>query len=201
MKIFLATKNQDKIKEFKQILSNLKVDLVTCHDIDIPDVEETGRTFVENAILKARSAAYITRLPSIADDSGIEVDFLKGKPGVKSARYASENATNKENNIKLLDELKDVPLENRGACYRCVIVFMRFIDDPFPFISNGTWRGRIHDREVGLNGFGYDPIFFLPHLHVTSAELESNDKHQISHRGKALIEFSNFFKDYVNENK
>ncbi len=127
MKIFLATKNQGKIKEFQQILSNSQVQLVTCHDIEIPDVEETGETFVENAILKARSATKITKLPSISDDSGIEVDFLNGRPGVKSARYANENATNKENNMKLLDELKDVPLENRGARYRCVIVFMRFL--------------------------------------------------------------------------
>ncbi len=201
MKIFLATKNQDKIKEFEQILSNLEVELVTCHDIDIPDVEETGSTFVENAILKARSATKTTNLPSIADDSGIEVDFLNGKPGVKSARYAKENATNKENNVKLLEELKGVPLENRNARYRCVIVFMRFFDDPFPFISHGSWHGRIHDKEVGSNGFGYDPIFYLPQLDITSAELESNKKHKISHRGKALIKFSDFFTEYINENK
>tara|TARA_Y100000768_G_scaffold330531_1_gene269296 strand:- start:9547 stop:10152 length:606 start_codon:yes stop_codon:yes gene_type:complete len=201
MKIFLATKNQDKIKEFEQILSNLQVELVTCMDIDIPDVEETGTTFVENAILKARSATKITQLPSIADDSGIEVDYLNGRPGVKSARYASENATNKENNIKLLEELNGIPTRNRGACYRCVIVFMRFFNDPFPFISHGTWEGRIHDREVGLNGFGYDPIFYLPELEITSAELESNKKHKISHRGKALTKFSKFFSKYTNESK
>ncbi len=201
MKIFLATKNQDKIKEFEQILSNSDVELVTCYDINIPDVEETGTTFVENAILKARSATKVTQLPSIADDSGIEVDFLNGRPGVKSARYASENASNKENNMKLLDELNDVPLENRGACYRCVIVFMRFFNDPFPFISHGSWRGRIHDKEVGLNGFGYDPLFYLPELNVTSAELASNEKHKISHRGRALMKFSDFFSDYINENK
>ena len=201
MKIFLATKNQGKIKEFEQILSNLEVELVTCHDIDIPDVEETGTTFVENAILKARSATKNTNLPSIADDSGIEVDYLNGRPGVKSARYAKQNATNKENNIKLLEELKDVPVESRGARYRCVIVFMRFFDDPFPFISHGSWQGIIHDKEVGANGFGYDPIFYLPKLNITSAELESNEKHKISHRGKALKKFSNFFSDYVYENK
>ena len=201
MKIFLATKNQGKIKEFEQILSNSEVELVTCHDIDIPDVDETGTTFVENAILKARSATKITKLPSIADDSGIEVDFLNGRPGVKSARYAKENATNEENNTKLLEELKDVPTENRGARYRCVIVFMRFFNDPFPFISHGSWSGRIHDKKVGSNGFGYDPIFYLPQLNITSAELEANEKHKISHRGKALTKFSNFFTDYINENK
>tara|TARA_B100000900_G_scaffold403434_1_gene410526 strand:- start:553 stop:1158 length:606 start_codon:yes stop_codon:yes gene_type:complete len=201
MKIFLATKNQGKIKEFEQILSNLEVELVSCRDIDIPDVEETGTTFVENAILKARSATKVTNLPSIADDSGIEVDFLNGKPGIRSARYANENATNRQNNSKLLDELHNVPTGKRGACYRCVIVFMRFFNDPFPFISQASWEGRIHDKEVGLNGFGYDPIFYLPKLGITAAELESNEKHKISHRGKALAKFSEFFTNYINENK
>tara|TARA_Y100000389_G_scaffold204538_1_gene257795 strand:+ start:8023 stop:8616 length:594 start_codon:yes stop_codon:yes gene_type:complete len=197
MKIFLATKNLDKISEFKQILSKMNVELVTCHDIEIPDVEETGTTFVENAILKAKSASKITNLPTIADDSGIEVDFLNGRPGVWSARYAGKNATNSENNKKLLDELKDVPVEKRGACYRCVIVFMRFTNDPFPFIAQDSWKGRINNHEVGSNGFGYDPIFYLPEMQVTSAELASEDKHKISHRGKALSKFSKYFSDYV----
>lgn len=197
MKIFLATKNKGKITEFKQILSKMNVDLVTCKDIDIPDVEETGSTFVENAILKARSAANYTLLPSIADDSGIEVDYLNGRPGVWSARYAGDNATNLENNEKLLKELEGVPDIKRGACYRCVIVFMRFSDDPFPFIAQDSWKGRINNRIEGINGFGYDPIFFLPEKNKTSAELEPDDKHQISHRGKALLKFSMYFKDYV----
>lgn len=197
MKIFLATKNLDKISEFKQILSKMNVELVTCHDIEIPDVEETGTTFVENAILKAKSASKITNLPTIADDSGIEVDFLNGRPGVWSARYAGKNATNSENNKKLLDELKDVPVEKRGACYRCVIVFMRFTNDPFPFIAQDSWKGRINNHEVGSNGFGYDPIFYLPEMQVTSAELAPEDKHKISHRGKALSKFSKYFSDYV----
>ncbi len=197
MKIFLATKNLDKISEFKQILSKMNVELVTCHDIEIPDVEETGTTFVENAILKAKSASKITNLPTIADDSGIEVDFLNGRPGVWSARYAGKNATNSENNKKLLDELKDVPVEKRGACYRCVIVFMRFTNDPFPFIAQDSWKGRINNHEVGSNGFGYDPIFYLPEMQVTSAELAPEDKHKISHRGKALLKFSKYFSDYV----
>ena len=197
MKIFLATKNLDKISEFKQILSKMNVELVTCHDIEIPDVEETGTTFVENAILKAKSASKITNLPTIADDSGIEVDFLNGRPGVWSARYAGKNATNSENKKKRLDELKDVPVEKRGACYRCVIVFMRFTNDPFPFIAQDSWKGRINNHEVGSNGFGYDPIFYLPEMQVTSAELAPEDKHKISHRGKALSKFSKYFSDYV----
>jgi XTP/dITP diphosphohydrolase len=175
----------------------MNVELVTCHDIDIPDVEETGSTFVENAILKARSASNFTSLPSIADDSGIEVDYLNGRPGVWSARYAGEDATNKENNNKLLEELDGVPDIKRGACYRCVIVFMRFSNDPFPFIAQDSWRGRINDKHQGTNGFGYDPIFFLPDKNITSAELSPSDKHEISHRGKALLKFSNYFTNYV----
>ena len=197
MKIFLATKNKDKITEFQEILSTTNVELVTCHDIDIPDVEETGSTFVENAILKARSASSFTSLPSIADDSGIEVDYLNGRPGVRSARYASGDATNEENNNKLLKELDGVPNIERGACYRCVIVFMRFSNDPFPFIAQDSWRGRINSKHQGSNGFGYDPIFFLPDRNKTSAELSPSDKHEISHRGKALLKFSNYFINYV----
>ena len=197
MKIFLATKNEGKITEFQQILSKMDVELVTCQDIDIPDVEETGSTFVENAILKARSAANFTSLPSIADDSGIEVDHLGGRPGVWSARYAGKDATNEENNNKLLEELEGVPDIKRGACYRCVIVFMRFSNDPFPYIAQDSWKGRINDKYAGANGFGYDPIFFLPERNITSAELEPSDKHKISHRGKALAKFSNYFTDYV----
>ena len=200
MKIFLATKNPGKISEFKQILSGLNVDLVTCNDVKIPDVEETGSTFVENAILKARSAAETTNLPSIADDSGIEVDYLQGRPGVWSARYAGTNATNEENNSKLLSELEGVPDNERGACYRCVIVFMRFYNDPFPFIAQDSWRGTINKFKKGSNGFGYDPIFYLPGLKQTSAELRPDDKHKISHRGKALKKFNDFFKSYVQNN-
>ena len=197
MKIFLATKNKDKITEFQEILYKMNVELVTCHDIDIPDVEETGSTFVENAILKARSASNFTSLPCIADDSGIEVDYLNGRPGVWSARYAGENATNKENNNKLLEELDGIPVIKRGARYRCVIVFMRFSNDPFPFIAQDSWRGRINDKHQGANGFGYDPIFFLPDRNITSAELRPSDKQEISHRGKALLKFSNYFLNYV----
>tara|TARA_B100001063_G_scaffold128915_1_gene120475 strand:- start:556 stop:1158 length:603 start_codon:yes stop_codon:yes gene_type:complete len=200
MKIFLATKNKDKITEFQQILSKMNVELVTCHDIDIPDVEETGSTFVENAILKARSAANFTSLPSIADDSGIEVDHLNGRPGVWSARYAGENASNQDNNEKLLKELEGIPDVHRGACYRCVIVFMRFSNDPFPFIAQDSWTGKISDKHRGTNGFGYDPIFFLPDRNITSGELEPSEKHKISHRGKALLKFSEYFKDYVKSN-
>ena len=200
MKIFLATKNPGKISEFEEILSELRVDLLTCNDLEIPDVEETGTTFVENAILKAKSASETTKLPSIADDSGIEVDFLNGRPGVWSARYASSDATNEENNLKLISELQGAADNERGACYRCVIVFMRFHNDPFPFIAQDSWRGSILEYQRGSNGFGYDPIFYLPNKGMTAAELDSREKHKISHRGKALKKFNDFFTRYVQTN-
>ena len=200
MKIFLATKNPGKISEFQEILSELRVDLLTCNDLEIPDVEETGTTFVENAILKAKSASETTKLPSIADDSGIEVDFLNGRPGVWSARYAGSDATNEENNLKLVSELQGAADNERGACYRCVIVFMRFHNDPFPFIAQDSWRGSILEHQKGSNGFGYDPIFYLPNKGMTAAELDSREKHKISHRGKALKKFNDFFTRYVQTN-
>ena len=200
MKIFLATKNPGKISEFKEILSELRVDLLTCNDLEIPDVEETGTTFVENAILKAKSASETTKLPSIADDSGIEVDFLNGRPGVWSARYAGSDATNEENNLKLVSEIQGAADNERGACYRCVIVFMRFHNDPFPFIAQDSWRGSILEYQRGSNGFGYDPIFYLPNKGMTAAELDSGEKHKISHRGKALKKFNDFFTRYVQTN-
>ncbi len=195
MDIILASKNQDKIIEIKKILNKSKITLKTCHDLAIPDVEETGSTFVENAILKARSASIKTGLAAIADDSGIEVDFLNSRPGVKSARYSGENATNESNNTKLLRELNGVPYNKRKACYRCVIVFMRYPNDPFPIISSGSWKGYIAESMRGTNGFGYDPLFFLPEFNKTSAELSTIKKNSISHRAKALKDLEKYFKE------
>lgn len=193
MKIILASRNQDKIKEIKKILDGTGILLKTCNDIEIPEVEETGSTFVENAILKARSASINTGLASIADDSGIEIEYLNGRPGIKSARYSGENATNEMNNIKLLEELTDIPYEKRKACYRCVIVYMRFPDDPFPIITSGSWHGYITEKPIGQNGFGYDPLFFLPEYNKTSAQITSEEKNKISHRAKALSELQKYF--------
>ena len=193
MKIILASKNQDKIKEIGKILNRSNRTLVTCNDIDIPEVEETGSTFVENAILKARSASLSTGLPAIADDSGIEVDYLNAKPGIKSARYSGENATNESNNLKLLGALNGVLSKDRKACYRCVIVYMRFPDDPFPVITSGSWHGYITERLIGNNGFGYDPLFYLPEYDKTSAEISSDLKNKISHRAQALIKLGEYF--------
>ena len=193
MKIILASKNQDKIKEIGKILNRANRTLVTCNDIDIPEVEETGSTFVENAILKARSASISTGLAAIADDSGIEVDYLNAKPGIKSARYSGNNATNESNNLKLLEALDGVPYEKRKACYRCVIVYMRFPDDPFPVITSGSWYGYITNKLVGCNGFGYDPLFYLPDYDKTSAQISSDLKNKISHRAQALIKLEEYF--------
>ena len=193
MKIILASKNQDKIREIGKILRNSKRMLMTCNDIEIPEVEETGSTFVENAILKARSASLITGLAAIADDSGIEVDYLNAQPGIKSARYSGDNATNESNNFKLLKALDGVPYEKRKACYRCVIVYMRFPDDPFPVITSGSWEGYITEQLIGSNGFGYDPLFYLPEYDKTSAQISSSLKNKISHRAKALKKLEDYF--------
>ena len=193
MKVILASKNKDKIREISNILKNSNKTLLTCNDIDIPEVEETGSTFVENAILKARSASLTTGLAAIADDSGIEIDYLDAKPGIKSARYSGKNATNESNNLKLLKALVGVPYENRKACYRCVIVYMRFPDDPFPIITSGSWEGYITEKLIGTNGFGYDPLFYLPEYDKTSAEISSSLKNKISHRAKALKKLQDYF--------
>lgn len=193
MKVILASKNKDKIREISNILKNSNKTLLTCNDIDIPEVEETGSTFVENAILKARSASLTTGLAAIADDSGIEIDYLDAKPGIKSARYSGKNATNESNNLKLLKALDGVPYENRKACYRCVIVYMRFPDDPFPIITSGSWEGYITEKLIGTNGFGYDPLFYLPEYDKTSAEISSSLKNKISHRAKALKKLQDYF--------
>ena len=193
MKVILASKNKDKIREISNILKNSNKTLLTCNDIDIPEVEETGSTFVENAILKARSASLTTGLAAIADDSGIEIDYLDAKPGIKSARYSGKNATNESNNLKLLKALDGVPYENRKACYRCVIVYMRFPDDPFPIITSGSWEGYITEKLIGANGFGYDPLFYLPEYDKTSAEISSSLKNKISHRAKALKKLQDYF--------
>tara|TARA_B100001769_G_scaffold193432_1_gene154060 strand:+ start:682 stop:1269 length:588 start_codon:yes stop_codon:yes gene_type:complete len=193
MKVILASKNKDKIREISNILKNSNKTLLTCDDIDIPEVEETGSTFVENAILKARSASLTTGLAAIADDSGIEIDYLDAKPGVKSARYSGRDATNESNNLKLLRALDGVPYEKRKACYRCVIVYMRFPDDPFPIITSGSWEGYITEKLIGTNGFGYDPLFYLPEYDKTSAEISTSLKNKISHRAKALKKLQNYF--------
>ena len=184
-KILLASNNTNKIKEFDEILKH-KFELIPQSELNINEVEETGLTFLENAILKARNATKIGNLPAIADDSGIEVDALSGRPGIFSARYAGIQKNDEENNKLLLNELIDIPFEERTARYQCVIVFMPYFDHPLPKVYCGSWEGYIGFEESGENGFGYDPIFFLPDLARTAAQLSEKEKNKISHRGKAL---------------
>ncbi|SEG82417.1 RdgB/HAM1 family non-canonical purine NTP pyrophosphatase [Marinobacterium lutimaris] len=185
-RIVLASGNRGKLEEFNQILAPLNFSAVPQHDFSVRDVEETGLSFVENAILKARNACRATGLPSLADDSGLEVDALRGAPGIYSARYAGEGASDEENNRKLLAALADVPDGERTARFQCVLVFMRHAEDPTPLICQGTWEGSILREPQGQNGFGYDPLFLVPELGCASAELTPEQKHERSHRGKAV---------------
>ena len=188
-KIVLATGNQGKLREFAQLLAPLKIDIVSQADLDVVEAEETGLSFVENAIIKARNASHQTGLAAIADDSGIEVDALRGAPGIYSSRYAGSSASDEENVAALLSALKDVPASERSARFQCVIVFMRHAEDPTPLIFQGSWQGQIMTEALGEGGFGYDPIFFVPETDCSAAELSSEQKHAISHRGQAMRQF------------
>lgn len=185
-KIVLASNNAGKVREINQLLSSADLEVVPQSDFNIPDADETGLTFVENAIIKARQAAELSGLPAIADDSGLEVDALQGAPGIYSARYSGEGATDKKNLLKLLQEIQDVPEAKRTARFQCLMVYMRHANDPTPIICQGTWEGMITFAPQGENGFGYDPVFFVPTHNCTSAQLPPETKNQLSHRGQAL---------------
>lgn len=187
-KIVLASGNAGKLREFQQLLSNCGFEVLPQSDFFSENVEETGLTFVENAIIKARYACTKTGLPAIADDSGIEVDALNGRPGIYSARYAGEGAKDADNNAKLLQELNGVPTEKRTARYHAVLAFMRHAEDPTPILCHGTWEGVMLVEPRGEGGFGYDPLFFVPTHNCASAELSKDEKNRISHRGKAMQE-------------
>lgn len=185
-KIVLASGNKGKVREFNQLLGGLNLEVIPQTEFGVPEVEETGLTFVENAILKARNAAQHTGLPAIADDSGLEVDALKGAPGIYSARYAGADASDEQNLIKLLNTMEDVPESGRTARFQCLLVYMEHELDPTPVICQGTWEGRITEKPQGENGFGYDPVFYIPALECTSAQLSAEEKNRLSHRGQAL---------------
>jgi XTP/dITP diphosphohydrolase len=184
--IVLASSNAGKLRELRAILEPLGHELVPQGALGFDTPPETGVTFTENALLKARHAARLAQLPALADDSGIEVDALDGRPGVYSARYAGEHATDLQNLEKLLLELRGVGAERRTARYRCVIVLVRGPDDAEPLVAEGTWEGRILTVARGSGGFGYDPVFLPEGLDRTAAELEAPQKNFRSHRGKAL---------------
>jgi XTP/dITP diphosphohydrolase len=186
--LVLASGNAGKLREFRDLLANLGLDVVAQSEFFSEQAEETGLTFVENALLKARFACERTGLPAIADDSGIEVDALNGRPGIYSARYAGVDAKDADNNAKLLAELSNVPEAKRTARYHAVLVYMRHKEDPTPIICHGTWEGRVLTAPRGEGGFGYDPLFYIPERDCASAELSNDEKNSISHRGKAMRE-------------
>jgi XTP/dITP diphosphohydrolase len=183
--VVLASRNEGKLAEMQELLAPLGWKLRPITDFGADGADETGQSFVENALLKARFAAQISGLPAIADDSGIEVDALDGRPGVLSARFAGNDADDTQNNQKLLRELKGIPDDRRGARFYCVMVYLRSPDDATPVIAQGQWRGLIGHNPRGSNGFGYDPLFVVPDQKCTSAELAPALKNKLSHRAKA----------------
>jgi len=184
--IVLASNNKGKLREFNAILGDMGFSVLPQSEFDIPDADETGLSFVENAILKARHAAKLSGLPAIADDSGLEVDALNGAPGIYSARYAGDDASDEDNLLKLLHDMQDVPEQARTARFQCLLVFMRHETDPTPLICQGTWEGHILTAAQGENGFGYDPVFYVPEHDCSSAQLAAETKNVLSHRGRAL---------------
>ena len=185
-KLILASNNPGKIREIQSLLSGHDMEILPQALFTNEQAEETGQTFLENALIKARHAARLGGLPVIADDSGLEVDALGGAPGVFSARYAGAGASDQENNAKLLRELADVEDEKRTARFRCVMVYVRDAEDTDPIVADAAWEGRILRETRGENGFGYDPLFFVPELGCASAELPPEVKNSLSHRGQAL---------------
>ncbi len=193
-KIVLATGNLGKVRELKAVLANFDLDIMPQSAFNVPEAEETGLTFVENALLKARNAASHTGLPALADDSGLVVDALGGAPGIYSARYAGPGAGDRANIDKLLAKLRDVAAERRTARFVCALALLHHPADPTPLICQGSWEGIILTEPHGEGGFGYDPIFFVPTENRTAAELEPAIKNRISHRGQALAQLVRWLK-------
>ena len=187
-KLVLASGNKGKLKEFGQVLAPLGFEVVPQSEFNVPEVDETGLTFVENALLKAREASRVSGLPAMADDSGIEVDALNGAPGIYSARFSGPGATDQKNNDKLLQELSGLSEQERTARYWCVLVYLRHADDPTPIIAQGSWEGRILEAPQGDGGFGYDPLFWVENEGCAAAQLTPEQKNKLSHRGKATLD-------------
>ncbi len=187
-KIVLASGNAGKVREINQLLDGLNIDVLPQSEFNVPEIEETGLTFIENAVLKARNAAHHTGLPVIADDSGIAVDVLQGRPGIYSARFAGPGASDEDNLLKLIDMIKPFPEEQRTARFICSMVYLRHEYDPVPIIAMGVWEGELVTEPKGENGFGYDPVFYVASQQCTSAELPPELKNKLSHRGQALMQ-------------
>jgi XTP/dITP diphosphohydrolase len=186
VRVVLASGNSGKLRELGSLLAPFGFDLVAQSTLGVETPPETGKTFAENALLKSRYAAAATKLPALADDSGIEVDALGGRPGIYSARYAGEGATDEANLRKMLDQMRDVPAQQRTARYQCVIAFVTSATDTKPILASGVWEGTLISIPRGLGGFGYDPIFVPRGLDRTAAELDPEEKNSLSHRGQAL---------------
>jgi XTP/dITP diphosphohydrolase len=185
-RLVIATGNAGKLREFRSLLAGLPFELTDSAELRLSSPDETGGTFLANALLKARHAASLSGSAAIADDSGLEVDALNGAPGIYSARYAGAGADDAANNAKLLRALADLPMEQRRARYRCALVFIENAVDAAPLIAEAEWQGLILDAPRGAGGFGYDPYFWLPELDKTAAELKPSEKNRLSHRGRAL---------------
>ena len=185
-RIVIATSNPGKLREFAGLLAPLGCEVLAQSEFDIEPVEESGATFIENAILKARATCAVSGLSAIADDSGVTVDALDGAPGVRAARFAGDGASDEENIRALLALMEGIEEERRGACFVCVVVYMRHACDPTPIISEGMWRGRILDSPRGNRGFGYDPVFYVPEYGTSVAELPLETKNASSHRARAI---------------
>lgn len=185
-RIVLASNNPGKIREINALLSDTDIEVVSQAEFDVPGVEETGFSFVENALIKARHAAGYCPYPVIADDSGIALDALDGRPGIYSARYAGACASDEQNLYKLIDEIRDLPEHRRRARFVCLMVYLQYETDPVPLIAEGVWHGVALTEPRGDNGFGYDPMFYVPEHGCTSAELDPETKNRLSHRGQAL---------------
>ena len=193
-KIVLASGNKGKVAELSQMLAPFQYQIVPQTELGVSDADETGLTFIENALIKARHAALVTGLPAIADDSGLAVDILGGAPGIYSARYAGEAATDSDNIDKLLSAMQQVPQGQRGAQFHCVLVYLRHAEDPTPLVCHGVWRGDISLTRSGDNGFGYDPIFTPEGTDKTFAEMSQEEKNGISHRARALEKMMTYLK-------
>lgn len=187
-RVVLASGNAGKLREFQTLLADVGFEVIPQSEFQVPDADETGLSFVENAIIKARHACQLTGLPAIADDSGLEVDALQGKPGIYSSRFAGVEGADKDaaNNQKLLNSLEGLAQAERTARFQCVLVYMRHAEDPTPVICQGSWEGLILHQASGSGGFGYDPLFYVPEKDCASAELDKTEKNAISHRGKAM---------------
>lgn len=196
-KIVLASGNAGKLREFSQLFSTWKIEVLPQSEFDVVDAEETGLSFIENALIKARHASRISDLPALADDSGLAVDALGGAPGIYSARYSGEGATDASNNSKLLSALHGVETLARDASFHCALAFVRRYDDPVPLVCSAQWRGRILEKPMGEQGFGYDPLFLVPSEGMTSAQLPREVKNRLSHRAQAMALFEVMWREQM----